>query len=140
MKSPVLTLIAALALSACGTMVVTSKPSSPEPDVADSGSVGGPGPSTAATLGIPPGHLPDPGQCRVWIPGQPPGHQEGPEGDCAQLAGQVPLNGWLVYRPSRSKKEVQVSVYDGRRPNVVVVIRFYDAVRGTLLREEAPRH
>jgi hypothetical protein len=44
----------------------------------------------------------------------------------------------LVYRPSRNKKEVKVSVYDARRPNVVVVIRFYDANRGNLLREEAP--
>jgi hypothetical protein len=137
MKKAALTLIAALALSACGTMVVTSKPTDDEP-ATSSQSAGGPGPSTAATLGIPPGHLPDPGQCRVWIPGEPPGHQ-GPEGDCAQLASQVPLNGWLVYRPSRSKKEVQVKVYDSRRPNIVVVIRFYDAVRGTLLREEAPR-
>jgi hypothetical protein len=67
----------------------------------------------------------------------PPGHQ-GPTGDCAELANQVPLDGWLVYRPSKDKKEVQVSVYDGRRPNVVVVIRFYDTNRGTLLREETP--
>jgi hypothetical protein len=135
MKKVVLTLIAALALSSCGTMVVASKPSSGEP--AASSSAGGPGPSTAATLGIPPGHLPEPGQCRVWIPGVPPGHQ-GPPGDCAALASRVPLDGWLVYRPSKDKKEVQVSVYDGRRPNVVVVIRFYDADRGTLLREERP--
>ncbi len=137
MKNAVLTLIAALALSGCGSVLVTSDPSSPEPDVSQSGSVGGPGPSTAATLGIPPGHLPEPGQCRVWIPGVPPGHQ-GPEGDCAELASRVPLDAWLVYRPSRNKKEVRVSVYDGRRPNVVVVIRFYDANRGTLLREETP--
>jgi len=136
MKYPVLTLIAALALSGCGSVMVSSDPSSPEPDVS-SQSAGGPGPSTAATLGIPPGHLPEPGQCRVWIPGVPPGHQ-GPVGDCAELASQVPLDGWLVYRPSRSKKEVQVSVYDSRRPNVVVVIRFYDANRGTLLREQTP--
>jgi hypothetical protein len=137
MKKTALTLIAALATSACGTVLVTSDPTSDEP-AASSQSAGGPGPSTAATLGIPPGHLPEPGQCRVWIPGEPPGHQ-GPEGDCAALASQVPLDGWLVYRPSKSKKEVQVSVYDGRRPNVVVVIRFYDANRGTLLREEAPQ-
>src|SRR5207249_9008254 len=33
------------------------------------------GPSTAATLGVPPGHLPKPGECRVWIPRVPPGRQ-----------------------------------------------------------------
>jgi hypothetical protein len=27
---------------------------------------------------IPPGHLPPPGECRVWRPGVPPGHQPPP--------------------------------------------------------------
>jgi hypothetical protein len=27
---------------------------------------------------IPPGHLPPPGECRVWYPGVPPGHQPPP--------------------------------------------------------------
>ena len=31
--------------------------------------------------GIPPGHLPPPGACRVWIDGRPPGHQPPPT-DC----------------------------------------------------------
>jgi hypothetical protein len=136
LKAVILTVVAAVALSGCGrTVLVSSSPSHPEPT--PTGSAGGPGPSTAATLGIPPGHLPPPGQCRIWIPGVPPGHQ-GPSGDCAELASRVPLDGWLVYRPSRNKKEVKVSVYDSRRPNVVLVIRFYDANRGTLLREEVP--
>ena len=30
--------------------------------------------------GIPPGHLPPPGQCRVWYDGRPPGHQPPPTG------------------------------------------------------------
>jgi hypothetical protein len=30
---------------------------------------------------IPPGHLPPPGECRVWLPGLPPGHQP-PPGRC----------------------------------------------------------
>src|SRR5258706_7886085 len=37
------------------------------------------GPSTAATLGVPPGHLPKPGECRIWIPGTPPGRQPKPK-------------------------------------------------------------
>ncbi len=136
MKTAILTVVAAIALSSCGrTVLVSSTPADPEPTAEQS--AGGPGPSTAATLGIPPGHLPPVGQCRIWIPGTPPGHQ-GPSGDCAELASRVPLDGWLVYRPSRNKKEVRVSVYDSRRPNVVVVIRFYDANRGNLLREQAP--
>src|SRR6266542_3613299 len=31
------------------------------------------GPSSAATLGVPPGHLPQPGECRGYIPGFPTG-------------------------------------------------------------------
>jgi hypothetical protein len=136
LKALIFSAVAALALSGCGqTVIVSSRPAPAEPAAEESS--GGPGPSTAATLGIPPGHLPAPGQCRVWIPGEPPGHQ-GPEGDCGALTRQVPPGGWLVYRPTRNKKEVKVSVYDDRQPNVVLVIRFYDANGGKLLREEAP--
>lgn len=92
--------------------------------------------STAATLGIPPGHLPPPGQCRIWLPGKPPGHQQRP-GGCASLQRRVPAGGWLVYRPSKSKKEVRVTVYDERRP-VVSLVRIFDVATGRLLREERP--
>ena len=34
--------------------------------------------------GIPPGHLPPPGLCRVWLPDTPPGHQPPPT-DCARM-------------------------------------------------------
>jgi hypothetical protein len=81
LKTAILTVVAAIALSSCGrTVLVSSTPADPEPTAEQS--AGGPGPSTAATLGIPPGHLPPVGQCRIWIPGTPPGHQ-GPSGDAA---------------------------------------------------------
>lgn len=92
--------------------------------------------STAATLGIPPGHLPPPGRCRVWVPGRPPGHQAAP-GRCADLERRVPAGAWLVYRPSKSRKEVRVSVYDADRPRVAL-IRVFDAATGALLRELVP--
>lgn len=92
--------------------------------------------STAATLGIPPGHLPPPGRCRIWVPGSPPGHQAAP-GRCADLERRVPVGGWLVYRPSESRKEVRVSVYDDDRPRVAL-IRVFDAATGALLRELVP--
>lgn len=93
--------------------------------------------STAATLGIPPGHLPPPGQCKVWMPGEPPGQQKKKfkSGDCSYVRTQVPPGGWLVYRPTKDKKEVRVSVYDNTRPEVVA-IRFFDVATGVLLREE----
>lgn len=33
---------------------------------------------SAEAQGVPPGHLPPPGQCRVWYDGRPPGHQPSP--------------------------------------------------------------
>jgi hypothetical protein len=44
---------------------------------------------------IPPGHLPPPGQCRIWYPDRPPGHQP-PPGSCRQLRHQVPPGAVLV--------------------------------------------
>jgi len=92
------------------------------------------GPSTAATLGIPPGHLPPPGQCRVWMPGQPPGHQPRSRG-CAGIERTAPAGSWILYRPGEDRKVVHVRVVDERRPGVVVRLRIYDADRGTLVRE-----
>jgi hypothetical protein len=92
------------------------------------------GPSTAATLGIPPGHLPPPGQCRVWLPGEPPGHQPRPR-NCARIERTAPAGSWIVYRPNDDKKVVHVRVIDERRPGVIVRLRVYDMRRGTLIRE-----
>jgi len=90
--------------------------------------------STAATLGIPPGHLPPPGQCRVWVEGRPPGQQPKAR-SCAQIERTAPPGSWILYRPTKDRKAVHVRVLDQRRPGVVVLIRVYDAEHGTLLRE-----
>lgn len=45
---------------------------------------------------VPPGHLPPPGECRIWYPGRPPGHQP-PPGACHRLERQVPPGAVLVY-------------------------------------------
>jgi hypothetical protein len=111
---------------ACSSFSATEPPQ-PAPAVARA-------PSTAATLGIPPGHLPPPGQCRVWVPGTPPGHQQRPR-SCAQIDRTAPAGGWILYRPSEDRKVVHVRVVDERRPGVVVQLRVYDAARGTLIRE-----
>ena len=44
---------------------------------------------------IPPGHMPPPGQCRIWLPGKPPGQQP-PPGDCRELERQLPPGAWLI--------------------------------------------
>ncbi len=44
---------------------------------------------------IPPGHMPPPGECRIWFPDLPPGHQP-PPGDCYDLEHEVPAGAVLV--------------------------------------------
>jgi hypothetical protein len=83
-------------------------------------------------LHIPPGHLPAPGECRIWIPGTPPGHQP-PPGDCAELAADVPAGAWLVSRGSRSSKEVDVAVYDDVLVDLVIEVRIYSTKDGRFL-------
>lgn len=90
--------------------------------------------STAATLGIPPGHLPPPGECRIWVPGTPPGHQRA-AGACSSLERHVPPGAWLVHRPTKDKKVVNVWVY-GTAESLPSVLRIFDAVSGALLSEE----
>jgi len=45
--------------------------------------------------GVPPGHLPPPGECRIWYPDRPPGHQP-PPGDCRRLRYRVPPGAYLI--------------------------------------------
>jgi hypothetical protein len=94
--------------------------------------------STAARFGVPPGHLPPAGQCRVWMPGEPPGQQKKkyPVGQCSTLRQSIPAGGWLIYRPTDSKREVLVWEYG---PGLEVLAeRVYDSVTGELLRYITP--
>lgn len=97
------------------------------------------GPSTAATLGVPPGHLPKAGECRVWIPGTPPGHQPKPKSrSCVGIGAVAPAGSWVLYRPTDNKKLVHVREVDGRRAGVVTRIRIFDIETTRLVREETP--
>jgi hypothetical protein len=97
------------------------------------------GPTTAATLGVPPGHLPDPGECRVWIPGTPPGRQPKPKSrPCPGIATVAPAGSWIIYRPTDDRKVVHIREVDARRAGTVVRIRIFDMVTNRLLREETP--
>ena len=44
---------------------------------------------------IPPGHMPPPGECRIWFPDRPPGQQP-PPGNCYDLQRRVPPGAVLV--------------------------------------------
>jgi hypothetical protein len=118
--------LAVLTATACSSFQST-QPAQPAPAMRR-------GPSPAATLGIPPGHLPPPGMCRVWFPGQPPGHQPRAR-SCDRIERAAPAGSWIVYRPSEDRKVVHVRVVDERRPGVVVRLRVYDVKLGTLIRE-----
>jgi hypothetical protein len=86
-------------------------------------------------LGVPPGHLPPPGQCRLWYPGRPPGQQPR-AGSCATVERAAPAGSWILYRPAQDSKVVHNRVIDSQRKGVVVEVRVYDAARGTYLRIE----
>ena len=93
---------------------------------------------TAVTLGIPPGHLPRPGECRVWNPGTPPGRQPRPRSrPCLGISRVAPDGGWIVYRPTRDRNVVHVRVVDQRRPGGILVVRVFD-IDGRYLRDEQP--
>ena len=131
------------ALSACTstTRTVVVEPT-PQQRTSSSGSASpgsNKGPSTAATLGVPPGHLPKAGECRVWIPGTPPGQQPGPKSrSCASIASAAPAGSWVLYRPTDSKKLVHVREVDPNRTGHVVRIRIFDIETHQLVREETP--
>jgi hypothetical protein len=131
MLAPALVLLAAMACSSVSTTTKSKPAPAPAPASAHAQKQGK---STAATLGIPPGHLPPPGQCRVWMPGEPPGHQAKAR-SCANIERSAPAGSWIVYRPTEDKKVVHVKVVDQTRPGIVVHVRVYDVASGSLIRE-----
>jgi len=96
-------------------------------------------PGTAVVLGVPPGHLPKPGECRVWIPGVPPGRQPRPKSrDCTGIAAMAPPGSWILYRPTADRKLVHVREVDRARVGVVVRVRVFEVESGRFVREENP--
>ncbi len=108
-------ILAALAAAACSRTV---------------GTVGTPGPSGDVVVvtedesgprklhGIPPGHYPPPGECRVWYPGRPPGHQPPPR-PCGELQGRVPRGAFILYNGGAWDLEYDWRSHERRRPGSV---------------------
>jgi hypothetical protein len=120
----ILLLIGILALIGCGLVTVIPE-SSPPPRYQ----------KARQPFLVPKGHLPPPGECRIWYPNLPPGKQP-PPGNCAELASRVPLGAWLITRPENDRDKLKVFVYDMNRPKVVVVIRWYHAFTGKFISEK----
>jgi len=123
-------LTALLGLAGCSTRTVVVTEPAPRERVA----VG-----PAATLGIPPGHMPRPGECRIWLRGLPPGRQPRPKSrPCAGLATAAPAGSWILYRPATSTRLVHVRIVDEHRAGIVVRLRVFEIESGTFVREEQP--
>lgn len=88
-------------------------------------------------LRIPEGHLPPPGECRIWYPGKPPGQQPPPV-KCDRASGHVPQGAWLMRRPKDDRRHVNVHVYDERSPGVVISIGVFMAETGAFVRYVSP--
>jgi hypothetical protein len=126
-------LVAALILTGCtGYVAVDTTPTASEPPTGEPRKSK---PHNTAHLKIPPGHLPPPGQCRIWIPGRPPGHQPR-AGRCASLKREVPAGAWLVYRASKDKRDVKIWVYDSVHRDEVVAVWRYDTAAEHFVLEE----
>ena len=83
-------------------------------------------------LGIPEGHLPPPGECRLWYPGRPAGQQPAP-GSCAKTETDAPPGSWVIYRPEDDVRVVHTRVMHPEKAGVVIRISIFDAETGTYL-------
>lgn len=96
-------------------------------------------PSTATTIGVPPGHLPDIGECRIWIPGTPPGRQPKPKSrPCTGISAFAPAGSWILYRPSENRKLIYRREVDARQSGLIIRTRIFDIETTRLVREETP--
>lgn len=93
------------------------------------GSVGGilgrvvlPRPGTAGPrelAGVPKGHYPPPGECRIWYPNRPPGHQPPPT-SCDRLAGvRLEPGAFILHGDRAYDAEYDWRAAEQRRPGTV---------------------
>ena len=127
----VLLVIAVVTMSGCASFTIEARGSNTVPEPTPEKRVRNSAPDP---IGIPPGHFPPPGHCRVWHPGTPPGHQP-PPGSCSVVERDIGPGDWLLYRPTDEKKVVRVSVFDTRSPGVRIAVRVYDYRTGRFLHE-----
>ncbi len=126
---------AALSLGACGGSNQPTAGPTPSRTAGTGGGTVVTNRSTAVVLGVPPGHLPPTGMCRVWIPGRPPGKQARAR-SCSGIVAVAPAGSMILYRPTADKKIVRVRYVDRARAGVVIRVRVFEAESGKHLRDE----
>ncbi|MFC1639503.1 hypothetical protein ACFL3B_01915 [Gemmatimonadota bacterium] len=87
------------------------------------------------SLGIPPGHLPGPGECRVWVQGTPPGLQARAR-SCNGILATAPVGSWILYRPAQYQRQVRVR-YLHANQQMVIAVRAFDSETGAYLHDFA---
>src|SRR5881397_600895 len=136
MRSVVIVSLAGLLAAGACTRTTRTVILDPNPDVRAADRSGA---AATARLDVPPGHLPDEGECRIWIPGTPPGRQPRPKSrPCAGIEPLAPAGSWIIYRPLENRKLVYVREVDARRAGLVIRTRIFDKETTRLLREETP--
>ena len=112
MKKIVLLVLVSVFLGSCAPVIIARAPIPvPGPEKREKGTL------SLQALGIPNGHMPPPGSCRIWYPGRPPGHQP-PPFKCGAGLVRIPLGTFLVQRIDG--RYVQVDEYDRKLPDFVV--------------------
>lgn len=114
--------IALVVNSSCGTLdVVITDGRGGAPSPVPRSEPRGEAYASYRTLKIPPGHLPPPGQCKIWYPGKPPGHQ-GPPMSCDAALRKVSGDAWVISRAGDNTKILEVRERKAG-PKVEIIIR-----------------
>jgi len=92
-----------------------------------------PGYDVPGSLGINARYLPDPGQCRIWIPGLPFGRQARPT-SCNGIADEAPAGAWILRRSTAQPDVIRVDFIDDETAGVIVRAGSYEAATGQAVR------
>ena len=74
-----------------------------------------------SALGIPKGHLPPPGECKIWYPDSSPGRQ-GPSQSCVSAFSQAPLGTWII---AHREDYYEVSILSVTQPGRVDEVLYF---------------